>query len=704
MTVQISVGGMHCVRCAAGLEKALRAVEGVTAVQVSYTSGTAVVETDRKIPLKKLEKAVTGAGYSVVRDRQAFAQRERRRLTVLLVMSAVLSAPFMLMMVLMFAAPDASLTHALHRGEWQLAAATLMQLLVGWRFYRGAILSIKNGSPGMDVLVALGTTAAYGYSIYEYFNGGPLYFESSVLILTLVLLGRRLEEGARARTSAAVEMLLKLTPRTATVRRNGEWTELPAEQIEPGDMLLVRPGEAAAADGTVQSGHSSVDESMLTGESLPVPKQVGDAIYGGTQNLSGSLVITVTGTGADTVLSGIVRLVKQAQDSKAPAQRLADKAAAVFVPAVLCAALLTLGIHWLVTNDLGASLTRAVAVLVVACPCALGLATPTALTVGLGRGASMGILFKEAAALEAACHVKTVVLDKTGTLTQGAPAVTDVAAFLPFDKDTAWRLAAAAETPSEHPLARAVVTGFAGDLPEISDFEQQVGRGVRAVAEGKTVLVGSDRWMDENGIPMPETAGGQGTRLWVAIDGKAAAVLTLTDPLREDTPEAIAQLHRLGLRTVMVTGDREEAAASIAQQAGIDEVVARVLPDGKAAELARLQQDGPVAMVGDGMNDAPALAAADVGFAVGSAADIAREAGDAVLVGGGIARLSFAFRLSRATVRKVRQNLFWAFFYNTISIPLAAVGLLSPVVAGAAMAFSSVSVVTNSLLLRRKRL
>ncbi len=710
----LQIGGMTCVRCSAAVEHALRGLDGVQSASVSYANERAEIVFDPdKLDRKRMEKAVRTAGYYVVEDRNVARRREMRRLWWTFGISALLSAPFALMMVLMFVAPDARLTHMLHNGWFQLILATPVQFVIGWRFYKGAFLSLRNHSPNMDVLVALGTTAAYGYSLYNVLTGGThLYFESAALIITLILLGKLLETGARGKTSAAIELLMNLQPKTATVVRDGVEMEIPAAEVVQGDTVLVRPGDSLSVDGVVIAGKSTVDESMLTGESMPVDKQPGEKVFGGTVNGTGALTIRAEGVGRDTMLAGIIRLVEEAQSSKAPIQKIADKVSAIFVPAVVGAALLTFVLSALLIGDMAQAISRAVAVLVIACPCSLGLATPTALMVGTGRAAGMGILIKSADALESACRIQVMILDKTGTITEGKPAVTDLKPFA-LNEQEALRLAASVEKLSEHPVARAIVDGFGGETVQAEAFQSLTGRGVSAVVEGRTVRLGNRRLMEEAGVALPAQAESFGeelaeqgkTVLFMAVDSALAAVIAVADPVRDTSREALDGLHELGIRVVMVTGDNARTAAAIGRQVGIDEVVAGVLPEGKVEAVETRRAKGQlVAMAGDGINDAPALAAADVGFAMGGGTDIAMESGDVVLVGGGISALPLAVRLSRATMRKIRQNLFWAFFYNCIGIPVAAFGLLSPIIAGAAMAFSSVSVVTNSMLLGRSKL
>ena len=500
-TITLQIGGMTCVRCSAAVEHALKGLEGVDQATVSYANERAEITYDpARTDRKKMEKAIRASGYSVVEDKATFRKRELTALTVTFVIAAVLSAPFMLMMVLMFAAPNAHLTHILHNGWLQLILATPVQFVVGWRFYKGAFLSLKNRSPSMDVLVALGTTAAYGYSLYNVLSGGGhLYFESGAIIITLILLGKLLETRARSKTSAAIELLMNLQPKTATVLRDGRETEIPAAEVVQGDTVLVRPGESLSVDGVVLTGKSAVDESMLTGESMPVDKQPDDKVFGGTVNGAGALTIRAEGVGRDTMLAGIIRLVEEAQSSKAHIQRIADKVSAIFVPAVIGIALLTFLLTALLTRDVAQAVTRAVAVLVIACPCSLGLATPTALMVGTGRAAGMGILIKSADALETACRIQVMILDKTGTITEGKPTVTDLIAYGLPERE-ALRLAASVEQLSEHPVARAVTDSFDGELAGAKDFQSLTGRGVSAQVEGKTIRLGNRRLMEEAGI------------------------------------------------------------------------------------------------------------------------------------------------------------------------------------------------------------
>ena len=708
----IRVGGMSCVRCSAAVEHALKSLDGVNSVSVSYASGRAEVEYDtEKVNTRKMGKAIKSAGYEVIADPSEFRRKEQKILLVSFIISAIFAMPFLFMMIMMFAAPNSEITHFMHHAGWlQFALSLPVQFLVGFRFYKGAILSVIHKSPGMDLLVATGTSAAWGYSLYNLIAGaGDLYFESSVVIITLILFGKMLEARAKNRTSAAVSKLMDLTPKKAMALRDGKYVEVAVSEIVSGDTVMIRPGESVPVDGEVISGSSSVDESMLTGESMPVGKTEGSKVYGGTVNGKGALTVRAEGVGDSTLLAGIIRMVESAQSSKAHIQNIADKVASIFVPTVMSIAAISLVVSLLCKVSVADSVSRAVAVLVIACPCSLGLATPTALMVGIGRGAGMGILIKNADALEHACKIRAAVLDKTGTITEGKPAVTDFIACSETDENTLKRYAAAAEQGSEHPLASAIVAAYEGDLPDAEDFESVTGHGIVARVEGKKIKIGKPSWFDsvdekiKNDAERLEALGR--TVLLMSVDGEVSAIIAVADPIRESSKAAIAELRALGIRTVMVTGDNRATAEAVAREVGIDEAVAEALPEDKVKEVERLKGEyGVTAVTGDGINDAPALASADVSFAVGSGTDIAMETGDIVLMGKGITLLPASVKLSKATMRKIKQNLFWAFFYNSIGIPLAALGFLSPIIAGAAMAFSSVSVVTNSLLLKRTKL
>jgi Cu+-exporting ATPase len=617
----------------------------------------------------------------------------------------------------------------------QLVLATPIQFYVGSRFYRGAYATAKHRTTDMNTLVALGTTVAYGYSVIATFFPGlfavsgtapHVYYETSAAIIVLVLLGRYFETRAKGRTSEAVKKLIGLAPKSARVIRDGEEVDIPLEEVSAGERLVVRPGEKVPVDGTVEEGTSSVDESMMTGEPIPKDKGEGDIVTAGTMNINGRLVVRATHVGKDTVLSRIVRMVQEAQGSKPPIGRLADVIASWFVPAVIGVALLTFA-AWIAFGPeprLTYAMLSAISVLIIACPCALGLATPTSIMVGTGKGAELGILVRSGAALETAHKVDTVVLDKTGTVTRGRPELSEIrsAPNGPFPGAEGWRellrLAASAETGSEHPLADAVVRGAKERglaLSSPGDFHSRPGHGVRATVAGRSVHVGSARWFTEEGIDpstlLPdaqELAKAGATVIFVAVDGKAAGVLAVADKVKKGAPEAIGVLRGMGLDVVMLTGDNPGTAMAVASRAGIERVRADVLPEQKAEEVRKIQAGGKiVAMVGDGINDAPALAQADVGMAIGTGTDIAIESGDIVLMSGDLKGVVSAIALSRATLRNIRQNLFWAFAYNVVLIPVAAGVLfphfrvlLSPILAAAAMGLSSVTVVSNALRLR----
>jgi Cu+-exporting ATPase len=608
--------------------------------------------------------------------------------------------------------------HAMWLPGWlQWLLATPVQFWVGRRFYVGAWHALRGGGANMDVLVALGTSAAYFYSLAVLLldPGGHLYFEASAAVITLVRLGKLLETRAKSRTSSAIEQLMALAPSTARVERGGEVVEVDAAVLKPGDIVVVRAGERIPVDGVVTEGSSGVDEGMLTGESLPVAKAPGDPVYAGAQNLDGLLKLRAEGVGAHTQLMEIVRLTEAAQGSKAPIQQLADRISGVFVPVVVLLALATFAIWWWATQDLAASLIPAVAILVIACPCALGLATPTAVMVGLGRGAQLGILIRSAQALERAERLTILAVDKTGTLTEGRPALQTVQTMAELGEDEALRLAAALEQGVHHPLADALVAtararGLA--LPTVQDFENVGGHGVRGRVAGRSLLLGDPAWLTTQGAAdaieqaAALTSAGR-TVVGLAETGperdevRLLAWFALADRLRPGSAAAIARLHRAGVKVVMLTGDNAATAAAIAQAAGIDEFRAQIRPQDKAALVDALKAEGRiVGMAGDGINDAPALAAADVSFSMRSGADIALEAADITLMRNDLGSVADALALSRAVMRKIRQNLFFAFAYNVLALPLAAMGYLSPVIAGAAMALSSVSVVTNALLLK----
>ena len=716
--IDLPITGMTCAACAARIEKTLNRLPDVKAA-VNFATEKAHVEypAGRFTPAD-LIGAIRKAGYDAREpvagddatrkaERVAAYQRDLRLFTI----SAVLTLPFLALMLTM-------LTGA-HHAAWlpplaQLLIATPVQFWIGWRFYVGAYHALRGGGANMDVLIALGTSMAYFYSaaVVLLEIDGHLYFEAAVSIITLVFLGKLLESRARARASAAIEELIRLQPKTARIERNGDIVEIPVADMRVGDVFVVRPGEAVPVDGKVIDGSSSIDEAMLTGESLPVTKNTGSPVYAATINAQGLLRCSATGVGADTALAGIIRLVEEAQGTKAPIQRLADIIAGVFVPVVVMIALLTFTGWWWFSGDFTTAMVNAVAVLVIACPCALGLATPTAIMVGSGAGARAGVLIKNAEALEHAGHIDTLIVDKTGTLTQGKPAVTDIVAGDGSTENEVLRVAAALEAGSEHPLARAIL-GHARDrgisAPPVQDFAAITGKGVRALLDSTVALLGSPRLLTDAGLAFDTKRVAQlqdqgKTVIGVAHNNHVLGLIAIADPLRPTSAEAVAALQALGITVIMLTGDNRRTAERIAREAGVSQFEAEMLPQDKAQRIAALKADGHVVgMIGDGVNDAPALAAAQVSFAIGAGSDVAIHAADVTLMRSDLLSAVDAVSLSRATFRKIKQNLFFAFIYNALGIPLAAAGLLNPVIAGAAMAMSSVSVVSNSLLLKRWR-
>ncbi|MFJ3265376.1 heavy metal translocating P-type ATPase [Serratia liquefaciens] len=743
-TTELGIEDMTCASCVGRVEKALRQIPGVIEANVNLATERARVRHSAGIvTTAMLEAAVEQAGYKARRLSAATAssddqdserrENEARGLRRSLLIAALLTLPVFVLEM------GSHLIPAMHHwvlgvlgeqrnGYLQFVLTTLVLFGPGLRFFRKGVPALLRGAPDMNSLVSVGTAAAYGYSVVATFipqvlpqGTANIYFEAAAVIVTLILLGRTLEARAKGRTSQAIKRLVGLQAKTARVERNGETLEIPLDQVTTGDVVFVRPGEKIPVDGQVVEGASYVDESMITGEPVPVSKGVGAEVVGGTINKTGAFSFRVTKVGANTVLAQIIRLVEEAQGSKLPIQALVDKVTLWFVPAVMAAAALTFLI-WLIfgpTPALTFALVNAVAVLIIACPCAMGLATPTSIMVGTGRAAELGVLFRKGEALQALRDVSVIALDKTGTLTKGRPELTDLVPAEGFDYDEVLALVAAVETRSEHPIAEAIVAAAKQrdlKIAAIEAFDATPGFGVSAKVSGRTVAVGADRFMTQLGLdvasflPAAQRLGEQGkSPLYAAIDGRLAAVIAVADPIKETTPEAIKALHALGLKVAMITGDNAATASAIARQLGIDEVAAEVLPDGKVAALKQFRSHGArVAFVGDGINDAPALAEADVGLAIGTGTDVAIEAADVVLMSGDLRGVANAIALSQATIRNIKQNLFWAFAYNAVLIPVAAGmlypingTLLSPIFAAAAMALSSVFVLGNALRLKR---
>lgn len=740
-SIELAIDGMTCASCVARIEKALKAVPGVTEANVNLATERASVRLTKGIATSaSLEEAVRAAGYDAKRvtgdessDEEAEKrERETRRLSRSLLIAAALTLPiFVLEMGSHFipAVHDFVMINIGMQESWylQFVLTTLVLFGPGLRFFQKGIPALLRLAPDMNSLVAIGTAAAWGYSVVATFASGLLpegtanvYYEAAAVIVTLILLGRVLEARAKGRTSEAIKHLMGLQAKTARVVRDGETIEIPLADVHTGDTVLVRPGDRVPVDGTVLDGNSYVDESMITGEPVPVEKIAGADVVGGTINKTGSFTFRATKVGADTVLAQIIRMVEQAQGAKLPIQSLVDRVTAWFVPAVIAIAAVTFAI-WLVFGPdpaLTFALVNGVAVLIIACPCAMGLATPTSIMVGTGRAAEIGVLFRKGEALQTLRNAEIIAIDKTGTLTKGRPELTDLDTSAGFDRNDVLALVAAVETRSEHPIAEAIVEAAKTEgiaIPTPANFEAVPGFGASAVVNGRSIHVGADRLMARLKLDVSVFAnqaarlGSEGkSPLYAAIDGRLAAIIAVADPIKETTPQAIRMLHDLGLKVAIITGDNRRTAEAIAAKLGIDEVIAEVLPDGKVTALKRLKADGrAVAFVGDGINDAPALAEADVGLAIGTGTDVAIESADVVLMSGDLLGVPNAIALSKATIRNIKENLFWAFAYNAILIPVAAGALypaygllLSPIFAAGAMALSSVFVLGNALRLR----
>ncbi|KZK93030.1 MULTISPECIES: heavy metal translocating P-type ATPase [unclassified Pseudovibrio] len=724
-TVKLDITGMTCAGCASRLEKTLQATEGVVKATVNFALEMAEVEHLPQVAANDLVDVVSTAGFEAkerrdeaeaakkaFEEREAHSDAEERKTFQLFALSTLLAIPLVIPMVLMAFGVQFELS-----GVLQFALATPIQLFVGARFYKGAFAALRHGGANMDVLVSLGTSAAYLYSVYNVFfatqaQATDLYFEASAVILTLILMGKYLEIRAKRSTSAAVRSLIALRPTTANKIVGDKIIPVGISDLRLGDYIVIKPGECVPTDGLIEEGESELDESMLTGENLPVHKNKGDQVTGGTINGAGAIFVRTTALGESTRLAQIIRLVEGAQASKAPLQKLVDKVAAIFVPVIVLIALATFAGWMLYSGDVTTAVSASVAVLVIACPCALGLATPTALVAGTGAAAKAGILIRDIEALERAHKVDTILFDKTGTLTVGKPVLTDAQAFDRND-DRLLTIAASIQLGSEHPLASALIRAAEErnlKLTRPRSIKAIPGKGLIAELTGQQVSIGNAALMKDlnvapsmmgDGLVKTYESSGK-TAVTVALGDRAIGVLAFVDQARDSAREAVESLKKQGIRTVMITGDTELAAKNIADQVGVDEFQARVHPEGKNEVVNDLKEQGyRVAMVGDGINDAPALAAADLGIAMGSGADVALETAGVTLMRSEPKMIPAALDISKATLRKIRQNLFWAFIYNIIGIPLAALGLLSPVIAGAAMAMSSVSVVTNAMLLRR---
>lgn len=728
--VEFDITGMTCAACSTRIEKGLNKIEGVAIANVNLALEKATIEFNpSEVTVGDIIAKVEKLGYGAHQKQEDTERVDHREKAIKdqkrkFIISAILSLPLLWTMVGHFSFTSFLYVPDLLMNPWiQLILATPVQFIIGKQFYVGAYKALRNGSANMDVLVVMGTSAAYFYSVYQAIvtagthHGPHLYFETSAVLITLILLGKLFEAKAKGRSSEAIKKLMGLQAKTAIVVRDGVEKEVPLEEVVIGDTILVKPGEKIPVDGEVLEGNTAVDESMLTGESLPVDKNTGDVLYGSTINKNGFIKMKATKVGRDTALAQIIKVVEDAQGSKAPIQRMADQISGVFVPIVVGIAILTflVWIIWVQPGEFTPALEVLIAVLVIACPCALGLATPTSIMAGSGRAAEFGILFKGGEHLEQTQSIDTVVVDKTGTVTHGKPVLTDVLIADGQDEERLLSLIGAAEKQSEHPLAEAIVEGIQEkgiELGVVQFFEAIPGYGVQATVSGQGVVIGTRKLMQQYGIDitsvlpaMEELERDGKTAMLAGINGQYAGLVAVADTIKDTSREAVHRLQQMGIKVIMMTGDNERTAQAIGKEVGVDAVIAEVLPEGKAEEVKKLQQQGKkVAMVGDGINDAPALATANIGMAIGTGTDVAMEAADVTLIRGDLNSIADAIIMSRKTMRNIKQNLFWAFGYNILGIPIAAIGLLAPWVAGAAMAFSSVSVVLNALRLQRVKL
>ncbi len=727
---EFDITGMTCAACSTRIEKGLNKIEGVAIANVNLALEKATIEFNpSEVTVADIIAKVEKLGYGAHQKQEDTEQVDHREKAIKdqkrkFIISAILSLPLLWTMVGHFTFTSFLYVPDFLMNPWiQLILATPVQFIIGKQFYVGAYKALRNGSANMDVLVVMGTSAAYFYSVYQAVvtagthHGPHLYFETSAVLITLIILGKLFEAKAKGRSSEAIKKLMGLQAKTAIVVRDGVEKEVPLEEVVIGDTILVKPGEKIPVDGEVLEGITAVDESMLTGESLPVDKNTGDVLYGSTINKNGFIKMKATKVGRDTTLAQIIKVVEDAQGSKAPIQRMADQISGIFVPIVIGIAILTflVWIIWVQPGEFTPALEVLIAVLVIACPCALGLATPTSIMAGSGRAAELGILFKGGEHLEQTQSIDTVVVDKTGTVTHGKPVLTDVVLASGQEEEKLLSLIGAAEKQSEHPLAQAIVEGIQDksiELGKVQFFEAIPGYGVQATVSGQAVVIGTRKLMQQYGIeiqsvlPTMEKLESDGkTAMLAAINGQYAGIVAVADTIKDTSREAVDRLQQMGIKVIMMTGDNERTAQAIGKEVGVDAVIAEVLPEGKAEEVKKLQQQGKkVAMVGDGINDAPALATANIGMAIGTGTDVAMEAADVTLIRGDLNSIADAIIMSRKTMRNIKQNLFWAFGYNTLGIPIAAIGLLAPWVAGAAMAFSSVSVVLNALRLQRVKL